>query len=131
MYVNSRSRPQFMRRQAGMTTLGLAVMVVFAGLFVFAGLRLMPVYLNYMKVSGVVSGVQKEFDGTSATRSSIRGSIASRFDIEMISVIVAKDIKVNKVDGGHEIVATYSHKAPFIANISFVVDFDNRALIRR
>jgi hypothetical protein len=35
------------------------------------------------------------------------------------------------VDGGFEVAATYSHKAPFIANVSFVVDFDKRALIRR
>ena len=48
-----------------------------------------------------------------------------------VGIITAKDVKVLKVDGGHEVAATYSHKAPFIANISFVVDFDKRALIRR
>jgi hypothetical protein len=131
MYAKSLNRPQFTRRQAGMTTLGIAILVGFIGIFVFAGMRLMPVYLNYMKVASVVSGVQKEFDGTNATRTSIRKSISSRFDIESVGEIIAKDVKVSKVGGGHEVIATYSHKAPFIANISFVVDFDKRALIRR
>ena len=131
MHLKSINRPQFKRRQTGMTTLGVAILVAFIGVFVFAGMRLAPIYLNYMKVTSVVSGVQKEFDGTNATRTSIRSSIASRFDIESVGEITAKDVKVTKVGGGYEVVATYSHKAPFISNISFVVDFDKRALIRR
>ena len=119
------------RQQAGMTTLGLIILVLFVGLFAFAGIRLTPVYLNYMKVVGVVDGVGSEFDGTGASRSAIRTSISRRFDIESVSVITAKDVKVTSVDGGFEVAATYSHKSPFIANISFVVDFDKRVLVRR
>ena len=131
MYDKLPMRPLTRQRQRGMTTLGLIILVTFVGLFAFAGIRLAPVYLNYMKVAGVVSGVHKEFDGTNATRTSIRSSISRRFGIESVGVITAKDVTVTKVDTGHEIAATYSHKAPFIANISFVVDFDKRVLVRR
>jgi len=131
MYAKFLNRPQFTRRQAGMTTLGIAILVGFISIFVFAAMRLTPVYLNYMKVSSAISGVQKEFDGTNATRTSIRSSISSRFDIESVSEIAAKEVKVTKVGGGHEVAATYSHKAPFIANISFIVDFEKRVLVRR
>ena len=131
MYANSPNRMRLKRRQTGMTTLGLTILVAFVGLIAFAGIRLTPIYLNYMKVAGVVSGVQKEFDGVNATRTAIRSSISRRFDIEMISEITSKDVTVTKVDGGHEVAATYSHKSPFIANVSFIVDFDNRALVRR
>ena len=41
-----------------MTTLGLIILVSFVGLFAFAGIRLAPVYLNYMKIVGVVDGVR-------------------------------------------------------------------------
>jgi hypothetical protein len=131
MHAKSLNRPQFKRRQTGMTTLGLTILMAFVGLIAFAGIRLTPIYLNYMKVAGVVSGVQKEFDGVNATRSAIRSSISRRFDIEMVNEITARDVKVTKVEGGHEVAATYSHKSPFIANVSFIVDFDKRALIRR
>lgn len=114
-----------------MTTLGVIILVSFIGIFAFAGIRLTPVYLNYMKVAGVVSGVHSEFDGANATRAMIRSSVSRRFDIESVGIITAKDVKVTKVDGGHEVAATYSHKAPFIANISFVVDFDKRVVVRR
>lgn len=119
------------RRQAGMTTLGLLILVVFVGLFAFAGIRLTPVYLNYMKVVGVVEGVREEFDGQAASRGAIRSSISRRFDIESVAEITAKDIEVKSVDGGFEVIADYHHVAPFIANVSFSVHFDKRELIRR
>jgi hypothetical protein len=131
MYAKSLNMPRSKHRQAGMTALGVIILVSFVGLFAFGGIRLTPVYLNYMKIAGVVSGVQKEFDGANATRNAIRSSIARRFDIESVGIITAKDVKVTQVDGGHEVAATYSHKSAFIANVSFIVDFDKRALIRR
>lgn len=114
-----------------MTTLGMLILVVFVGVFAFGFLRLTPIYLNYMKVVGVVDGVREEFDGQAPSRSAIRSSISRRFDIESVSQISARDVTVTTVDGGFEVSAAYEHKAPFIANISFVVDFDKTALIRR
>jgi hypothetical protein len=131
MLLNNLQKSRMKKRQTGMTTLGLIILVSFVGLFAFAGIRLAPVYLNYMEIVGVVDGVRDEFDGTGASRTQIRSSIARRFDIESVGIITAKDVKVTKVDGGHEVAATYSHKAPFIANVSFLVDFDKRTLVRR
>jgi hypothetical protein len=118
-------------RQGGMTTLGFIILAVFVGIFGFAALQLTPVYLNYMKVAGVVSGVKEEFDGQNPTIPAIRRSIGRRFDVESVDVINAKDIKVSPVDGGYEVEATYDHSADFIANISFTVHFSEKAVIRR
>lgn len=118
-------------RQSGMTALGLTILILFVGIFAFAAIRLTPVYLNYMKIVGVVEGVGEEFDSTGATRAMIRSSEARRFDIDSVSTITARDIKIKSKDGGFEVSATYSHKAPFIGNVSFIVDFDKRVLVRR
>ncbi len=120
-----------LRRETGMTTLGMIVLVAFVGLFAFAGLRLTPVYLNYMKVLGVINGVQEEFDGANPTRSAIRSSISRRFDVESVSEITAREVSVTSVDGGFEVRAQYNHVAPFIANVSFSVEFDKAVLVRR
>ncbi len=119
------------RRQAGMTTLGMIILAAFIGLIAFGGLRLTPVYLNYFKIVGVVNGVQEEFDGQANSASAIRSSIARRFDVESVGVITARDVTVTAVDGGYEVRAEYDHTAPFIANISFTVHFDKRAVLRR
>ena len=119
------------RRQAGMTTLGIVVMIAFVGIFAFGFLRLTPVYLNYMKIVGVVDGVRKEFDGQGPTSSGVKRSIRRRFDVESVGVITARDVKVTPVDGGLEVSAVYEHTAPFIANIYFTVRFDKTVIIRR
>jgi hypothetical protein len=120
-----------LRRERGMTTLGMIILVAFLGLFAFAGIRLTPVYLNYMKVLGVINGVHEEFDGANASRSAIRSSITRRFDVESVGEITARDVTVTSVDGGFEVRAKYGHIAPFIANVSFMVEFDKAVLVRR
>lgn len=114
-----------------MTTLGIAILTAFVGVFAFAALRLTPIYLNYMKVVGVVDGVLKEFDGQNATRQLVRRSIGRRFDVESVSQLTARDVSVKAVDGGLEVSAVYDHSTPFIGHISFTVHFDKTVIVRR
>jgi len=131
MYGMKQSTYGLARKQAGITTLGMIILTVFVGLFAFAILRLAPVYLNYMKVVGVIDGVFAEFDGQRATRQVVRSSISRRFDVDSVGVITYRDVSVTAVDGGLEVKAEYDHTAPFISNVSFVVHFNKTALIRR
>jgi len=118
-------------RERGMTTLGFLILVVFVGLFAFAALRLTPVYLNYVKVAGVLNGVYEEFDSQNPSRAALRTSIGRRFDVESVSIITEKDIKVTVDDGGFLVTANYDHTTPFIGNLYFTVKFDKTVLVRR
>jgi hypothetical protein len=119
------------RGQAGMTALGMVFLIVFIGIFAFGVIRLTPVYLNYMKVVGVVDGVVKEFDGQNANSAAVRRSIQRRFDVESVGQIHYRDIKVSPVDGGLQVSAVYDHSTPFIGQVSFTVHFDKTELVRR
>ena len=131
MYGIKRSVYGVARQQAGMTTLGFIILTVFVGLFAFAAIRLTPVYLNYMKVVGVIDGVFEEFDRQKATMQVVRSSISRRFDVDSVGVITYRDVKVTAVDGGLEVKAEYDHTAPFIYNVSFTVHFNKTALKHR
>lgn len=114
-----------------MTALGLVFLVAFMGIFAFGIIRLTPVYLNYMKIVGVVDGVVDEFEGQNATPTDLRRSIARRFDVESVGEIRARDVKVTVVDGGLQVAAVYSHSTPFIANVYFTVNFNKTEIVRR
>ena len=131
MYRIKQSRHGIAGRQTGASTLGYIILTLFIGLFAFGSIRLTPVYLNYMKVVGVVDGVRKEFDGQKSTRAEIRSSISRRFGVESVSVINYRDVTVTAVDGGFEVAAVYDHPSPFIGNISFLVHFNKTVLVRR
>lgn len=110
--------------QQGMTTLGMLILVAFVGLFVFAGIRLVPVYLEHMKIVSVLDGVKDEFSGQNPNRQDIMRSLSRRFDVESVNVISEKDVKVRKIEDGYVVEAVYKNHTPFIANISFTVDFN-------
>ena len=114
-----------------MTTLGIAFLTFFLGLFAFGAIRLVPVYLNYMKIVGVIDGVVAEFEGQNANRTAVRRSLARRFDVDSVSEIRARDVPVTAVDGGLQIAVVYDHTTPFIGHISFTVHFDKTEMVRR
>ena len=122
---------RWQRRQAGMTALGLVILLIFMGIFAFGAIRLTPVYLNYMKVVGVVDGVVAEFEGQNATPAAVRRSIQRRFDVESVSEIKYRDVLVKTVDGGLEVSAVYDHSTPFLGQISFTVHFNKTEIVRR
>jgi len=117
--------------QGGMTTVGFLILASFIGLFAFAVIRLTPVYLNHMKVAGVVQGVYQEFDGQNASSAAIRKSIVRRFSVESVAVIDPREVTVKPEDGGFRVTAEYEHSVPFIANVYFTVRFNDSELVRR
>lgn len=117
-------------RQRGMTTLGMLILVAFVGLFVFAGIRLVPVYLEHMKIVSVLDGVKDEFQGQGPSRQDLMRSLSRRFDIESINIISERDLSIKKVADGYVIEAKYENRTPFISNISFAVSFNKTVEVR-
>lgn len=114
-----------------MTTLGFIILAAFVGLFAFAAIRLTPVYLNYMKVAGVVEGVFEEFDGQNASSGMIKNSIIRRFSVESVTELQPRDIEIKPETNGFLVTAEYDHTVPYIANVSFTVHFKSSKLVRR
>jgi hypothetical protein len=114
-------RDRTQHRQRGMTTAGLLIMVSFVGLFVYAGIRLLPVYLEYFNVLKSVEGLKSEADqGPPA----MRNSLEKRFDIEDIKSLTYKDVEITKEGGGYSAHVLYDAQTPFVGNVGFVVHFD-------
>ncbi len=124
--LHGRSAP----REAGITSIGLIVLIVFIGLFAFGAMRLTPIYLNYVKVAGVLNGVFDEYDGKNPTRAVLQMSISRRFGVESVGVISSRDIKVTPESGGFLVEAIYDHTAPFIGNLHFTVKFNKSVKVR-
>jgi len=119
------------KKQRGMTTIGMILAAAIAGLIVFAGLRLTPVYMEYMKVSGVLKNAHADLNGTNATVRDIKRSVQSGVDVNRIDAVKATDFKISKQGKGYLLSIKYEHKVPYIYNVSFVVDFEKSVEITR
>ena len=120
-------------KQSGMTFLGLLVLIVVVGSWVYAAMRVVPLYLNYMKVAGTLEKVRDELDENPGTTDfMIRKAIERHFNIEMVKedVFNYPDVVIKKDAGTFRVTAAYEDMAPFVANIYFLVSFDKTVEIQ-
>ena len=112
-------------RQRGMTFLGIIVVVIVVGAWVYAGIRLTPKYLEYVKVAATLEKVRDEYSANpESTEFMLRKAIERHFDIEMVTVIDSNDIEITRDGGTFLVRAAYQDTVPLVANVSFLVEFD-------
>lgn len=118
-------------RQQGITAISFIIAAVFVGAFAFAGLKVMPFYLEQMKVTSILEDVKRDMDGNAPTISQIRSAIAKRLDIEMVTGIKTQEFAIKKSGMGYTVKAQYENRAPYIGNLYLVVVFDKQVEISR
>jgi hypothetical protein len=116
-------------RQMGVTAVGWLFLLTPLAIVVYAGIRLTPVYLNYLKVSKTLSDVAGELKASSATAQSIRTAIDRHFEIDMVDYPTTKDVKITRDGGAWLVESAYDDEAPLFANISLHIVFDKKVKI--
>jgi hypothetical protein len=114
-----RDRP--VRRERGMTAIGLMILIAFVGLFVYAGIRLLPLYLEYFNVVKSMEGLKSDAESGQAA---LRVALEKRFDIEDIKSINNKDVEIRKEGRVWVVHAEYDAQTAFLGNVGFIVHFD-------
>src|SRR5262245_1506593 len=115
--------------QRGMTLISWVLVLGIAFLFGVAAMRLVAVYLEYMKISSSLNVVQGEFTGQTPTVSDVRKALAWQFDVTDVHIIKKDDVKIERQGGSFVMRAQYDHRTPFIANVGFIVAFDKSVQI--
>jgi hypothetical protein len=83
-----------------------------------------------MAIIRALNDIAKSMQGSSPTPAAIRKALEARWTIDYISSIEVKDIEITPTKGGVEMRAAYDGRAPFVANIYFVVEFDKAVVIQ-
>jgi type II secretory pathway pseudopilin PulG len=110
-------------QQRGATLIGMIVIIAIVGLGLYAGIRLTPKYIEYMAVARALEQTASEHDATTSV-AELRRSLDRRWTIEDIKSIDVKEVEIKRAGSGYAMRAWYRAEAPFIANVSLVVDFD-------
>jgi hypothetical protein len=111
-------------RQRGVTAIGWLFLLTPIALLVYVGIRLAPVYLNYMKVTRALDQVASDYKDGGGDPTTIRSVVDKHFEIDMVDFPTTKDLKVAR-DGARWVVEmAYDDEVPLFANISLHVTFD-------
>lgn len=114
-------------RERGVTFLGWLFLLMPMALVLYAGIRLTPIYLEYMKIARTLEQVSEEFKGEQTDMGALRTAIERRFNIESVTVLNPRDanhIRIRKEGSGLMVQAAYIDTAPFISNVSLQVEFN-------
>ena len=111
-------------RQRGVTFIGWLLLLAPVAILLYAGIRLTPLYLEYMNVARTLEQVKTEYDGNGATASAVRTSIEKHFDVEDVKTITVKDIVIQTQGRAMAVSATYDASVDLFSNVGLVVKFD-------
>jgi len=120
-----------MHRQRGITFVGWLVLLIPLALVVYAGIRLLPVYLNYMDVSHTLDEVASMYhsSGEAPSIGGIRDHIARHFEIDEVTYPTVNDITITRAGAGWQVEAAYDAYAPLFGTMSIQVQFDKSVTI--
>ena len=118
------------RRQEGMTFIGLLCILTMAGAIVYAGIRLVPVYLNYMNIVKTLETTASDFKGDNPDPGAIRNALERHWEITTISAVDYKDVEITKDVNGVSLHVVYDDSEPYLGNVSLAVHFDKTVKVR-
>jgi hypothetical protein len=102
--------------QLGMTFIGILCILALVGVIGYAGIRLVPVYLNYMKVARTMEITATEFKGENPDVGALRRTLEKHWIV--------------KNENGVLMHLAYDDSVPYIANVSLSVHFDKTVKVQ-
>ena len=118
------------KHQRGVTAIGWLILLIPVAICAYAGIRIGPLYLNYMNVVHSLNMVSGEIDNGTATAAAIRAAVGKHFDVEYISYPDIKDLKITRENGSWKVEANYDDQAPLFANVAILVTFDKTVKLK-
>jgi hypothetical protein len=110
--------------QRGVTFIGWVFLLIPIAILVYCGIRIVPMYMNFLNVSKALTQVGSQAkSGSAINASELKVAIEKNFDVQAVERPEPKDIEVHR-EGEHlTVIADYEDVAPIIANISLLLHF--------
>ncbi|MEO6169585.1 MAG: DUF4845 domain-containing protein [Lysobacter sp.] len=119
------------RSQSGITLVGFIIVLGVAGVFIYMGMKVIPMYSEYYAVKQSLEGIAKEPNVVDETPARIKDMFFRRMNINYSENVKPADIKVVRKDAGYLITVDYEVRKPLIANLDVVGNFNAEKELRR
>lgn len=118
-------------RQTGLTMWGWLMVLGLIAFFATVGIKTVPIYLNHGQAVKAIKSVASDPSNANASVAELRRSLQRRWDIDYISRLEPKDIKVKRLPSGQRaLVYEYEAREHLFYNISIVVEFAGEEVIQ-
>ncbi|HEU4707753.1 MAG TPA: DUF4845 domain-containing protein [Methylophilaceae bacterium] len=113
-----------MRKQQGMTFIGLVFTIAAIVFVAVIGMKLTPAYLEFLSVKKAIAKIANDPTFPNMSKKDIVDQFDRSATIDDIKVIKGSDLEIAKEEGGKPVVtAEYETVVPLIANVSALLNF--------
>lgn len=112
------------KQQAGMTFLGLVIIGALVLTMLFAGIAVVPAYIEYFSVKKIIQHIGSEGGLDSMSKKDIAEMFDKGASTGYVTVINGSDLVISKSAEGKQVVtAEYQVVKPLAFNLSALMDF--------
>ena len=119
------------RTQGGMTMLGFLITLSVVILFLFCGMKIVPMYIEFYSVKKMLATISNNPEAATASKDKVRALFARSLQIDYVKIIKPEMLKIETTESGYNLVMDYERREPLIANLDVVAKFHaEQAVVR-
>lgn len=114
-------------RQHGLSLIGFLIVLAVVGFFAYAGMLLVPTYMEYFGVVRAMKSVAEDAGAGNMPIEQIRGKLSFNLNLQYVGdkTVPPSAIKLNTQGGARILQVAYDKEIPFLYNVSLVVHFEH------
>jgi hypothetical protein len=119
------------RKNNGLTLIGFLIVLVIVLFFAYAGMRVVPMYLEYHALVNAMDKLKNDPAAKSMPPYKIKDSIQRSLWVSYASNNIKKeDIRISKKTDGVNVRVAYEVREDFLGNIDIIASFDRTVVLR-
>ena len=119
------------RKRKGLTLIGFLMVLVIVLFFAYAGMRVIPMYLEYQALVSAMDKLKNDPAAKSMPPFRIKDSIQRSLWVSYASNNIKNDhIRISKKSNGINVRVAYEVREDFLGNIDIVASFDRTVVLR-
>jgi hypothetical protein len=111
------------RTQRGITLIGFILVLAVVGIFVFVGMKVIPMYSEYYSVKSALKGLADEDGIANEDPAKIQDLFFRRLYISYSENVKPEHVKIKRIDNGWQMDVNYEVRKPMIYNLDVVGKF--------
>lgn len=114
-----------LKKQQGMTAMGIVFMLIGLGVIVMLALKILPVYMEHGKVKSALESVGNLTDIETKSKSEVKSSLKKRFLTNGVESVPKGAIKITKFGNYIHVQIQYDVEVLLTSNLYALIKFDD------
>ncbi len=118
-------------KQSGLTLIGFVIVLAVAGLFIYVGMKLVPMYTEFYAVKKALASLANEDGIANKSAGEVEKLFFKRLYMSYALTVKNDNVKVERRETSWIVIVDYENRRPLIANLDVVGKFHAEKILTR